>query len=180
MRQLLTECGALPWPRLSRFVDAAARGRARAASPQGLLCGLSPDIMRVAIEDDWERLMISSAGIWDAQDLLGTLQEQTLRGMALADSELRYVAPELFTGRTADVRSDVFTLGVLIYEMATGRSAIRRCHAAGAARQDAHGTPAIRWSCSRRCRPAAAAIHDRAEHGARSAVRGRGSSRRSS
>ena len=40
--------------------------------------------------------------------------------MALADSELRYVAPELFTGRTADVRSDVFTLGVLAYEMATG------------------------------------------------------------
>ena len=40
--------------------------------------------------------------------------------MALADSELRYVAPELFTGRVADVRSDVFTLGVLIYEMATG------------------------------------------------------------
>ena len=87
---------------------------------KGLLCGLSPDIIRIATDDDGERLMISSAGIWDAQDLLGTLQEQTLRGMALADAELRYVAPELFTGRTADVRSDVFTLGVLIYEMATG------------------------------------------------------------
>ena len=45
-----------------------------------------------------ERLMISSAGIWRAQDLLGTLQEQTLRGMGMADAELRYVAPELFTG----------------------------------------------------------------------------------
>lgn len=64
--------------------------------------------------------MISSAGIWQAQDLLGTLQEQTLRGTGLADTELRYVAPELLTGRFADVRSDVFTLGVLIYEMATG------------------------------------------------------------
>lgn len=64
--------------------------------------------------------MISSAGIWRAQDLLGTLQEQTLRGMGLADAELRYVAPELFTGKTADVRSDIFTLGVLIYEMSTG------------------------------------------------------------
>ena len=120
MRQLLNECGALPWPRLSRFVTQLLEATHVLHRRKGLLCGLSPDIVRVAVEDDSERLMISSAGIWDAQDLLGTLQEQTLRGMALADSELRYVAPELFTGRTADVRSDVFTLGVLIYEMATG------------------------------------------------------------
>jgi serine/threonine-protein kinase len=63
--------------------------------------------------------MISTAGIWQAQDLLATLQEQTLRGLGLADEELHYVAPELMTGQTADVRSDVFTMGVLAYEMAT-------------------------------------------------------------
>ena len=120
MRQLLTECGALPWPRLSRFVTQLLEAAHVLHRRKGLLCGLSPDIVRIAVDEDSERLMISSAGIWDAQDLLGTLQEQTLRGMALADSELRYVAPELFTGRTADVRSDVFTLGVLTYEMATG------------------------------------------------------------
>jgi serine/threonine-protein kinase len=34
--------------------------------------------------------------------------------------ELRYVAPELLTGRAADVRSDIFTMGVVAYEMATG------------------------------------------------------------
>jgi serine/threonine-protein kinase len=33
--------------------------------------------------------------------------------------ELHYVAPELLTGQNADVRSDVFTMGVLAYEMAT-------------------------------------------------------------
>jgi len=82
--------------------------------------------MRVARErdegDGWEqeRLMISTAGIWQAQDLLATLQERTLRGVGLADDELRYVAPELLTGQAADVRSDVFTIGVLGYEMATG------------------------------------------------------------
>ena len=120
MRQLLTECGALPWPRLSRFVTQLLEAAQALHRRKGLLCGLSPDIVRIAVDEDSERLMISSAGIWDAQDLLGTLQDQTLRGMSLADSELRYVAPELFTGRTADVRSDVFTLGVLTYEMATG------------------------------------------------------------
>jgi serine/threonine-protein kinase len=120
MRQALIESGPLPWPRLSRLVSQLLEAAHVMHRRKGLLCGLSPDIMRIARDDDGERLMISSAGIWQAQDLLGTLHEQTLRGMGLADAELRYVAPELFTGRVADVRSDVFTLGVLIYEMATG------------------------------------------------------------
>jgi len=46
--------------------------------------------------------------------------DATLRGGGVADAELHYVAPELLTGQNADVRSDVFTMGVLAYEMATG------------------------------------------------------------
>jgi len=120
MRQVLVQSGALPWERLSRSVAQLLEAAHVLHRRKGLLCGLTPDIMRITQDEDGERLMISSAGIWQAQDLLGTLHEQTLRGMGLLDVELRYVAPELFTGRTADVRSDIFTLGVLIYEMATG------------------------------------------------------------
>jgi serine/threonine protein kinase len=121
LRQLLAQSGPLPWERLSRLATHSLEAAHVLHQRKGLLCGLSPDIVRITQDEDGERLMISSAGIWRAQDLLGTLHEQTLRGMGLADAELRYVAPELLTGRTADVRSDVFTLGVLIYEMATGR-----------------------------------------------------------
>ena len=64
--------------------------------------------------------MISSAGIWQAQDLLATLHAQTLRGAGLEDSELHYIAPELLTGESASVASDIFTMAVLAYEMATG------------------------------------------------------------
>ena len=120
LRQVLVETGALPWERLSAFAAQLLEAAHVLHRHRGLLCGLSPDIVRLTRDEDGERLMISTAGIWKAQDLLGTLHEQTLRGMGLADAELRYVAPELFIGRTADVRSDVFTLGVLIYEMATG------------------------------------------------------------
>ena len=120
MRQILVQSGALPWDRLSRFASQLLEAAHVLHRRKGLLCGLSPDIIRITHDEDGERMMISSAGISQAQDLLGTLHEQTLRGMGLADGELRYVAPELFTGHTADVRSDVFTLGVLIYEMATG------------------------------------------------------------
>jgi hypothetical protein len=90
---------------------------------RGLLCGVSPEIMRVLPPvpeaDEGERLMISTAGIWQAPDLLATLADDTLRGNALADVELHYVAPELLTGQTADLRSDVFTMAVVTYEMAT-------------------------------------------------------------
>ena len=124
LREVLKTEGAMPWtrlkPLLTQLFDAARVLHRR----QGLLCGVSPDIMRIApadpgADDEGERLMISTAGIWEAPDLLATLGDQTLRGNALADVELHYVAPELLTGQSADVRSDVFTMGVVAYEMAT-------------------------------------------------------------
>ena len=38
-----------------------------------------------------------------------------------APNELSYVAPELLMGNAADQRADVFTIGALMYYMATGR-----------------------------------------------------------
>jgi serine/threonine protein kinase len=122
LRDLITASGALPWPRLRPLLEQLMEAARALHRRKGLLCGLTPDIMRVVpptADDDPERLMISAAGIWQAQDLLSTLQEQTLRGVGLADVELRYVAPELLTGQAGDVRSDVFTMAVLGYEMAT-------------------------------------------------------------
>ena len=120
LRQVLSTEGPLAWPRLvplmTQLID-AARALHRKG---GLLCGASPEIIRMATDEDGQRLMISSAGIWQAQDLLLTLGDATLRGGSVADVELHYVAPELLTGQNADVRSDVFTMGVLAYEMATG------------------------------------------------------------
>jgi serine/threonine protein kinase len=119
LREVMAAAGPMPWPRLRPLLAQLVEATRMLHRRKGLLCGVSPDIMRVTRDDDGERLLISSAGIWQAQDLLATLQDRTLRGVALADGELRYTAPELLTGRNADVRSDVFTMGVLAYEMAT-------------------------------------------------------------
>ncbi|HEY2435188.1 MAG TPA: serine/threonine-protein kinase [Vicinamibacterales bacterium] len=120
LRQLLQQDGSIPWPRLQPLLAQLVEAATAMHRKGGLLCGLSPDIMRVASDEDGARLMISSAGIWQAQDLLATMGDATLHGSGLADLELLYVAPELLTGQSADVRADVFTIGVLAYEMATG------------------------------------------------------------
>jgi serine/threonine protein kinase len=121
LRQVLKTDGAIPWPRLRPLLAQLAEAARMLHRKGGLLCGVSPDIMRVVPDagDDGELLMISTAGIWQASDLLATLGDETLRGSALADVELHYIAPELLTGQNADVRSDVFTMGVVSYEMAT-------------------------------------------------------------
>ena len=129
LRHLLRAEGALPWPRLRPLLTQLVEAARVLHRRKILLCGLSPEIIRVrepeaadaeAVEEG-ERLMISTGGIGRAQDLLATLNDRTLRGIALDDIELRYIAPELLTGATVDVRSDVFTIGTLAYEMATGR-----------------------------------------------------------
>lgn len=123
VRTLLKQNGAVPWERLQplllQLCDAVRVLHRRNA----YICGLSPEIMRIRqpeTTDDLPQLMISTAGIWEAQDLLATLHERTLRGLSIEDVELRYVAPELLTGGTVDIRSDIFTIGVIAYEMATG------------------------------------------------------------
>ena len=112
--------GPFAWPRLRdracELCDAAtALGR------RGVrITGLSPGIVRLASEDEAERLVISSPGILQLDDVLATASEGSLRGGGQLDPELPYVAPEVLTGAAPDARSDVFTIGCLTYEMATG------------------------------------------------------------
>jgi serine/threonine protein kinase len=121
LRELLNREGSLAWPRVHRFVGQLVDGAAALHAHEGLLGGLSPEIVRVTADRTGERVVVSSAGVCQIQDLLATASERTLRGESIEDPELRYLAPELFLGRAPDARCDIYTLGLLAYEMATGR-----------------------------------------------------------
>ena len=48
------------------------------------------------------------------------MREQELRGREASEQELPYVAPEILMGGAPNPRADVFTIGVLAYQMVTG------------------------------------------------------------
>jgi serine/threonine protein kinase len=88
----------------------------------GRITGLHPGIVRLVEEDGVASVAISSAGVHQIQDVLSTLSEETLRAQATDETELLHVAPELLTGKVATERSDLYTAGVLGYQMATGKT----------------------------------------------------------
>ena len=126
LRQALAESGAFAWPRASALLAQALDAVAALHRNGGFICGVNPDMVRIrAGGAGGEQIVVSSAGIRSVQDVLATMREQELRGQEASEQELPYVAPEVLMGGAPNVRADVFTIGVLAYEMVTGRQPFR-------------------------------------------------------
>jgi eukaryotic-like serine/threonine-protein kinase len=120
----LNECletGALPEKEVVSLGIQLARGLA-AAHSQGIIHrDLKPGNLRVTPEDVLKILDFGLAQLFAASEA-GTLSETatvTMETPSLAGT-LAYMAPEQLEGREPDTRSDVYSAGVVLYELATG------------------------------------------------------------
>ncbi len=119
LRQALADA-PFPWERVTTLMTQALDAMAALHARGGFIAGVNPDMIRLTSEGGTERIIVSTAGIRSVQDVLSTMREQELRGQEASEKELPYVAPEVLMGRAPDVSADIFTIGVLAYQMATG------------------------------------------------------------
>ncbi|WP_394941077.1 Stk1 family PASTA domain-containing Ser/Thr kinase [Psychromicrobium sp. YIM B11713] len=114
LRDVLREHGSLS-PRLAlAYLDAVVEGLA-AAHRAGLVHrDMKPE--NVLIADDG-RIKVGDFGL--ARAVTTSTNTGTLIGT------VAYLSPELVMGRTADARSDIYAVGIMLYELLTGEQPFR-------------------------------------------------------
>jgi serine/threonine protein kinase len=128
LRQAMAESGPFAWSRAVNLITQALDAVAALNRSGGFICGVNPDMIRLRANQsglDDDQIVISSAGIRSVQDVLATMREQELRGQEASENELPYIAPEVMMGTAPNARADVFTIGVLAYQMVTGTMPFR-------------------------------------------------------
>jgi eukaryotic-like serine/threonine-protein kinase len=124
LRELLNECAPLALPRLLGFAAQIAEGLASAHDAGIVHRDLKPaNVMiteadRVKILDFGVAKFFRAAATWDAEAM--TTASDTYSGVTVGT--VGYISPEQALGKTLDARTDLFALGVILYEMATGKS----------------------------------------------------------
>ncbi len=123
LRQAMAEAGTMPWPRAANLLEQALSAVGALNRKGGFISGVNPDMIRLSASADHsaEVIVMTTAGIRSVSDVLATMREQELRGQEASEQELPYIAAEILMGGAPNARADVFTIGVLAYQMVTGK-----------------------------------------------------------
>lgn len=102
----------MAWPELKALAEQLCAGLAAAHAAGVVHRDLKPD--NVLVEAATGRAVITDFGIARSIDDAGVTQVGTVVGTP------RYMAPEQLAGKDVDARADLFSLGVMLFELATG------------------------------------------------------------
>jgi serine/threonine protein kinase/Tfp pilus assembly protein PilF len=125
LRELLADGAPLALPRTLAFASQIAEGLACAHAAGVLHRDLKPANVMITDED---RVKILDFGVakffrpgpmWDPEAVT-TSREISTSGLAVGT--VGYMSPEQALGKTLDARTDLFALGVILFEMATGKA----------------------------------------------------------
>lgn len=128
LRDLLKDYGKLTAEQTVDIMDAVLRGLTAAHESGIIHRDLKPE--NVLLADDG-RIKIGDFGLARATSA------NTASGQALLGT-IAYLSPELLTRGTADVRSDIYSLGIMMYEMLTGEQPFKGDQPMQVAYQHAH------------------------------------------
>jgi len=110
--------GRLPWPRVFEIAKGVCSALGEAHGLGIIHRDLKPSNILVMTDGTAKVLDFGIAKILSNSDVSDP-RELTIMGTAVGT--LEYMAPEQLMGGKADPRTDIYTLGVLMYEVITGR-----------------------------------------------------------
>jgi eukaryotic-like serine/threonine-protein kinase len=112
LRALLRERGWLPWQEALSVIDPVLAGLAAAHQAGIVHRDVKPENVLLAVDG---RVKVVDFGLARASAAVGN----TRAGMIIGS--VAYIAPEQVTGAPSDARTDVYSAGIMLFEMLTGR-----------------------------------------------------------
>jgi serine/threonine-protein kinase len=114
--------GPMSPDRVERILDQVCGSLSEAHKAGIIHRDLKPEnVVLTNVGDDMDVVKVLDFGIAARKGQTDSAKEQKLTQQGMVLGTPPYMSPEQFTGKELDARSDIYSLGVMAYEMLTGR-----------------------------------------------------------